>query len=153
MACRPASCLASRHRPKAQRSVLALVADRAGGVCSPRGRFRKLVVALQHARLDMNMSLYRSLAKAAGTREALELAPRLAAWHDAMVLHQRQAGSGRWLCGGDCPHTEPEALWSEALGAYGERAHELRFLRTHGMTSFHETAAATWRWASETDAS
>jgi hypothetical protein len=85
------------------------------------------------------MSLYRSLANAVGTREALALAPRLAAWHDAMVVHQRRAGSVRGpLCNGDCPHTDAEALWSKALEAYGERAHELRFLRGHGMASFHE---------------
>jgi hypothetical protein len=57
MACRPASCVVRRHRPKAQRSVLALVADRAGGVCSPRGRFRKLVVALQDSRPDLEMGV------------------------------------------------------------------------------------------------
>jgi hypothetical protein len=89
--------------------------------------------------MDMNMSLYRSLANAVGTREALALAPRLAVWHDAMVVHQRRAGSVRGpLCDGDCPHTDAEVLWSEALDAYGERAHELRFLRTHGLASFHE---------------
>lgn len=85
----------------------------------------------------MSMSLYRSLANAVGTREALELAPRLAAWHDAMVVHQRRAGSLRGpLCDGDCPHTAAETLWSDAVEAYGDRAHELQFLRAHGMASF-----------------
>jgi len=89
----------------------------------------------------MRTSLYRSLANAVGTREALELARRLAAWHDAMVVHQRRAGSVRGpLCDDDCPHTDAEVLWSEALDAYGDRAHELRFLRTHAVGSFHETS-------------
>ncbi len=87
------------------------------------------------------MSLYRSLANAVGTLEALALAPRLAAWHDAMVVHQRRARGVRGaLCDGDCPHAEAESLWSEALDVYGERAHELRFLRAHGAASSHEAA-------------
>ena len=87
------------------------------------------------------MTLYRSLANAVGTREALELAPRLAAWHDAMVVHQRRAGIVRGSrCDGDCPHTDAEVLWSEAVEAYGERAQELRFLRCH-VTRFNETSS------------
>lgn len=89
--------------------------------------------------MDVNMSLYRSLANAVATREALELAPRLALWHDAMVLHQRHAGSVPGpLCDEGCPHTDAAVLWSEALDVYGERAHELRFLRTHGTSSLLE---------------
>jgi hypothetical protein len=85
------------------------------------------------------MNVYRSLANAVGTGEALELAHRLAVWHDAMVVHRRQGGSFRGpRCDVDCPHAEAEALWSNALEAYGERAHELGFLRTHGMGFFHE---------------
>lgn len=89
----------------------------------------------------MTMTLYRSLANAVGTREALELAPRLAAWHDAMVVHQRRAGTIRGpRCDGGCPHTDAEVLWSEAVDAYGERAHELRFLRGH-VSRFNETSS------------
>jgi len=85
------------------------------------------------------MGLYRSVANAVGTREALELAHRLAVWHDGMVVHQRRAGSVRGpLCEDDCPHEEAATLWSEALDVYQERAHELRFLRTHGMASYRE---------------
>ena len=88
----------------------------------------------------MNMSPYRSLANAVGSREALELAHRLAAWHDAMVVHQRRAGRlGGAVCEDDCPHVEAETLWSEALDLYGERAHELRFLRSHAVRSGHQT--------------
>ena len=39
-----------------------------------------------------DVSLYRSIATAIGTREALDLAHRLVAWHDAMVMHRRRAG-------------------------------------------------------------
>jgi hypothetical protein len=79
------------------------------------------------------MVLYRSVGNAVGTREALELAHRLAVWHDAMVVHQRRTGGGGGPpCDGDCPHDDASALWSEALDVYGERAHELRFLRAHG---------------------
>ena len=89
----------------------------------------------------MNMTLYRSLANVVGTPEALELARRLAAWHDVMVIHQRRAGNVRGpRCEEDCPHTDAETLWSEALDVFGERAHELRFLRSHGMASFHQAS-------------
>jgi len=54
-------------------------------------------------------------------------------WHDAMVLHNRRAGTGSSdLCEHDCPHVEAQALWIEALDVFGHRAHELGFLRTHG---------------------
>jgi hypothetical protein len=86
-----------------------------------------------------DMGLYRSVANAVGTRKALELSHRLAQWHDRMVVHQRRAISARRrLCEDDCPHAEAATLWSEALDVYRERAHELRFLRTHGMASYHE---------------
>jgi hypothetical protein len=89
----------------------------------------------------MIMTVYRSLANAVATREALELAPRLAAWHDAMVVHQRRAGTVRGArCDGDCPHTDAEVLWSEAVDAYGERAHELRYLRGH-VSQFNENSS------------
>jgi hypothetical protein len=79
------------------------------------------------------MSLYRSIANAVGTREALDLAHRLAAWHDAMVLHRRRAGDSIGpSCDDDCPHDQAGTLWHEALDVYGERAHEFAFLRTFG---------------------
>lgn len=82
------------------------------------------------------MNMYESLGNAVGTREALELAHRLRAWHDAMVVvHQRRAGSRRRLCAPDCPHNEARALWIDALAVYGERAHDLRFLRMHGFVA------------------
>jgi hypothetical protein len=79
------------------------------------------------------MTLYRSMATAVGTREALDLAHRLTAWHDAMVIHRRRAGdAGSLSCEVDCPHEQAEWLWLEAVDVYGERAHELAFLRSFG---------------------
>ena len=83
--------------------------------------------------LDLTMSLYRSIATAVGTREASELAHRLAAWHDAMVIHRRRARDmGGPACDVDCPHEQAESLWQEAVVTYGDRAHEFVFLRTCG---------------------
>jgi hypothetical protein len=84
------------------------------------------------------MSLYRSIANGVGTREALDLAHRLAVWHDAMVMHRRRAGdeAGPW-CDVDCPHEQAESLWLEALEVYGERALEFAFLRTFGGVASH----------------
>jgi hypothetical protein len=82
------------------------------------------------------VNLYQSLGNAVGTPEALELAHRLAVWHDAMVVHQRRAGASRSTrCEPDCPHVDAESLWLEALDIYGERAHGLGFLRTHGRSA------------------
>jgi hypothetical protein len=80
------------------------------------------------------MSLYRSVATVVGTREALDLAHRLAAWHDAMVIHRRRAGDATGtLCDVDCPHEQATSLWLEAIDVYGERAHEFAFLRSFGV--------------------
>ncbi len=85
------------------------------------------------------MSLYRSIATAVGTREALDLAPRLAVWHDAMVTHRRRAGDVTGpSCDIDCPHEQAESLWREALEVYGERAHEFALLRTFGTSAVQE---------------
>jgi hypothetical protein len=82
------------------------------------------------------MTVYHSMGTAIGTADALELAQRLAAWHDAMVVHQRRSESADAnACDEDCPHTEARLLWLEALGTYGDRAHALRFLRQHAGTS------------------
>jgi hypothetical protein len=77
------------------------------------------------------MSLYRSVATMIGTQEALALAHRLAAWHDAMVMHRRRTrNSSGSTCDVDCPHEQAQWLWREALNVYGELAHEFAFLRT-----------------------
>jgi hypothetical protein len=83
--------------------------------------------------MGVTMSLYRSVATAVGTREAVDLAQRLAAWHDAMVMHRRRAGDDAGpSCDVDCPHDQAESLWLEALEVYGERAREFAFLRSFG---------------------
>src|SRR3954463_5594398 len=89
--------------------------------------------------MGLTMSLYRSVAAAVGTREALDLARRLAVWHDAMVIHRRRAGddAGR-SCDVDCPHEQAESLWLEALEVYGERAREFAFLCSFGGASSYE---------------
>jgi hypothetical protein len=79
------------------------------------------------------VNLYRSVATVVGTREALNLAHRLAAWHDAMVMHRRRAGNAAGpSCASDCPHEQAESLWREAVDVYGEQAHEFAFLRSFG---------------------
>src|SRR3954447_25860551 len=92
------------------------------------------------------MSLYRSIANAVGTGEARDLAHRLAAWHDAMVVHRRRAGDVLGpSCDADCPHEEAESLWREALEIYGERAHEFAFLRRYGTAAKRHVAGLAER--------
>ena len=77
------------------------------------------------------MNLYSMLGSAVGTPDASTLSARLAAWHDAMVAHERKirlAGTDR--CHDECPHAEAPALWAEALQTFGPRAAELIFLRS-----------------------
>jgi hypothetical protein len=79
------------------------------------------------------MHVYQSIAVGVGTRAAFELAPRLAAWHDAMVMHQRRLAIARESpCAPDCPHHQARSLWLEALETYGDDAHQLGFLQNHG---------------------
>jgi hypothetical protein len=89
--------------------------------------------------MGLTMTLYRTVATAVGTREALDLAQRLAAWHDAMVLHRRRAGNeASPSCDVDCPHEQAEPLWLKALEVYGERTREFVFLRAFaGVSSDH----------------
>jgi len=78
------------------------------------------------------MNPYISLGSGIGTPEAVSLAERLAAWHDSMVAHERRLRFGRTgdVCDDECPHVEARTLWVEALAAFGDRAHELSFLRS-----------------------
>ena len=79
------------------------------------------------------MSLYRSMANVVGSHEARGLAHRLAAWHDAMVMHRRSTGDEAGpSCDVDCPHEQAELLWREALEVYGDKAQEFAFLRSFG---------------------
>ena len=105
--------------------------------------FGSCVESVPGTRVGVTMSLYQSIATGVGTREALELAHRLAAWHDAMVMHRRRTGdAASQPCDVDCPHDQAESLWLEALNAYGDRAHELTFLRSFGGYSSHQQNVA-----------
>ena len=76
------------------------------------------------------MNPYAVLASGTNT-ESSALASRLTAWHDAMVAHERRLRTtNNDVCSDECPHVEALTLWGEALAAFGERAHELTFLRS-----------------------
>ena len=75
------------------------------------------------------MTLYALLGSGIGSGQAIALAARLSAWHDAMVVHERRIRTGE-VCDEDCPHAEAGNLWVEAVAAFGPRAQELTFLRS-----------------------
>ena len=79
------------------------------------------------------MNPYVMVASGIGSAGATALSGRLSAWHDAMVAHERKlrAGIGE-ACDDGCPHEEARALWTEAVEAFGRRAHDLVFLRERG---------------------
>jgi hypothetical protein len=81
------------------------------------------------------MNLYTMLGN--GTHEAASLGARLTAWHDAMVAHERKIRTGRIaeVCDEECPHAEARTLWTEALEVFGNRAHELTFLRSRATAT------------------
>ena len=83
----------------------------------------------------MNMNLYAMLSSGIKTTEATSLSTRLAAWHDAMVAHERRLRVGRTsdTCDDECPHVEAQTLWAEALDTFGPRASELAFLRSRAQ--------------------
>jgi hypothetical protein len=76
------------------------------------------------------MHFYKLMAHKAGSADALDLAERLAAWHDSMVSHERELSREAAPCEEECPHGEALALWLEAQRAFGDAAQELVFLRT-----------------------
>jgi hypothetical protein len=81
------------------------------------------------------MNPYVMLGSGIGTSEATSLSVRLAAWHDAMVAHERRLRTGRTAdtCDDECPHVEARTLWAEALATFGTRASELMFLRSRAI--------------------
>jgi hypothetical protein len=83
-----------------------------------------------------DMNPYVLLGSCSGTPESASLAERLAAWHDLMVAHERRLRTARThdLCDDECPHVEARTLWTEAMATFGDRASELRFLRSRAMT-------------------
>ena len=78
------------------------------------------------------MNLYTSIASRIGSSEAHALAARIAAWHDAMVAHERRRGSRFGECGDECPHEQARFLWAEAASVLGDGATACEFLRSHG---------------------
>jgi hypothetical protein len=87
------------------------------------------------------MNVYRSIGYAVGTPEALALAARLSAWHDAMVAHERPADTARVSrCGDDCPHADARLLWREAVEIFGDTAEQMKFLRRHASAASRTTA-------------
>jgi hypothetical protein len=85
--------------------------------------------------VESDMNPYAMLASGIGASTSSALAVRLATWHDAMVAHERRlrAGSINDACDEDCAHGEARALWAEAVTTFGERAHQLSFLRSRAM--------------------
>ena len=79
------------------------------------------------------MNVYKSVGYTVGTPEALALSERLSAWHDSMVAHERTADTARLArCDDDCPQSDAQLLWREAVETFGPHAQTLRFLRRHG---------------------
>jgi len=80
---------------------------------------------------------YLRLGSGLRTDAAASLCVRLAAWHDAMVVHERRLKTRRptEVCHDECPHGEARTLWAEALATFGGRARELTFLRAHAGTA------------------
>lgn len=85
--------------------------------------------------MGVNMNPYAMLSSGIGTTQATSLSTRLAAWHDAMVAHERRLRSGRTsdACDDECPHVEARTLWAEAVDMFGPRASELAFLRSRAL--------------------
>jgi hypothetical protein len=83
------------------------------------------------------MNPYTLIGSGLGTTEAVSLAQRLTEWHDGMVLHERRLRAGRagHGCDEDCAHSAARTLWEEALTMFGERAHELSFLRSRAYVA------------------
>lgn len=81
------------------------------------------------------MSMYRLIETADGLRAPADLAERLAAWHDAMVTHERsrRAGAAATRCDDECPHVEARELWAEAVSVLGDGARQLTFLRSRAL--------------------
>lgn len=83
------------------------------------------------------MKVYALIGSRAGSPEATALSARLAAWHDAMVSHERHVRTGRVPpdCDEDCPHNDARVLWMEVLAAFPEHAADLPFLRSRALGS------------------
>jgi hypothetical protein len=91
------------------------------------------------------MNPYAMVSSGIGTTEAASLSTRLAAWHDAMVAHERRVRSATTtdVCDDECPHVEARALWAEAVETFGPRANDLAFLRSRALTEAGQVAFRT----------
>lgn len=89
------------------------------------------------------MNPYAVLGSRLGTSEAASLGERLTAWHDAMVAHERRLRTARadGACDDDCAHVEARTLWAEAVAMFGDRAAELRFLRSRANGAVEREAS------------
>lgn len=89
------------------------------------------------------MNLYTAMGRRIGTAEAEALSRRLAAWHDAMVAHERRLRAGRpgESCDEDCPHAQAAGLWMEALESFGGHAEALAFLRSQAARATARVSA------------
>ena len=103
--------------------------------------------------VGFDMNPYAMLASGSFTSTSSALAARLAAWHDAMVAHERRLRTGRTgdVCDDECPHVDARTLWAEALAAFGERAHELSFLRSRATNNAQPIADAVGPRSRESD--
>ena len=90
------------------------------------------------------MNPYAILSSGVGRQEAAALGVRLAAWHDAMVAHERRlrAGTTSDACDDECPHGEARGLWAEAVATFGARAQELTFLRSRAQGTRRSVSTA-----------
>lgn len=88
------------------------------------------------------MNVYTMIGSGVGSASATALSTRLAAWHDAMVAHDRKIRAGRTgeRCDEECPHAEAGSLWNEAVETFGDRAQDLTFLRTRAMAGRRSAA-------------
>ena len=93
--------------------------------------------------VGVSVNLYTTLSAGVGTSEATLLSARIAAWHDAMVAHDRRLRSGiaSARCDDECPHAEARLLWAEAVTTFGDRAVELGFLRSRAQAPRSMSAA------------
>jgi hypothetical protein len=84
------------------------------------------------------MKLYERVGSHVDGPEAAALCARLAAWHDAMVAHERRLRDQRASdpCDDECPHVEATTLWTEAVMMFGARAYELVFLRSRATRNW-----------------
>ena len=93
------------------------------------------------------MNPYTLIGSGLRAADSASLSQRLAAWHDAMVAHERRLRAGRHgdECQDDCAHDQARALWAEAVRTFGERAQELSFLHSRATSPKSQSEASSRR--------